>query len=52
MPEAAGVEPQDLIKELRTFNEGAAAGPSGLRAQFLKEMVGDNGDEPVARAIF
>ena len=36
---------------MHTFDSGAGAGPSGLRPQFLLEMVGEDGDGPVARAI-
>ena len=42
----------DLVKVLKGFDKGAAAGPSGLRPQFLLEMVGEEGDDPVVRAIF
>ena len=52
LPPAAGAELDDLVKVLKTFDKGAAAGPSGLRPQFLLEMVGEDGDDPVVRAIF
>ena len=40
LPQAAGAEVEDLVKVLKGFDKGAAAGPSGLRPQFLLEMVG------------
>ena len=52
LPQAAGAEMDDLVKVLKGFDKGAAAGPSGPRPQFLLEMVGEEGDDPVVRAIF
>ena len=52
LPQAAGVEMEDFVKVLHSFDSGAGAGPSGLRPQFLLELVGEEGDEPVARAIY
>ena len=38
---------QKVSSELRGWTKGAGAGLTGLRAQSLLEMIGDNGDEAV-----
>ena len=44
LPVAAGAEIDDFIKQVRSFDASAAAGPSGLRPQFIRELVGEGGD--------
>ena len=52
LPEAVGAEVGDFIKQLREFKSGTGPGPTGLRVQFIKEMVGEEGDDPCVEAIF
>jgi len=52
LPEAVAAELGDFITQLRSFKTGTGPGPTGLRAQFIKEMVGDDGDDPCVEAIF
>ena len=51
LPQAAGGEVEDFIKEVKSFRSGAGAGPSGLRPQFVKEMGGEAGDDPCVQAM-
>ena len=45
-------EEGDFAKQLRGFKSGTGPGPTGLRTQFIKEMVGEEGDDPCVEAIF
>ena len=40
------VDAEPLVDVIRSLAE-SAAGPSGLRPQFLKEMIGDDIEDPV-----
>ena len=52
LPQPAGAEIDDFIRELKKFKSGTGAGPTGLRPQFLKELVGEAGDDPCVAAMF
>jgi len=52
LPAAAGAEVEDFIKEVRSFDADAGAGPSGLRPMFVKELVGESGEDPCVQAMF
>ena len=52
LPPAAGVEVGDFIKAVGTFDSSAGAGPTGLRPQFVKELVGAGADDPCVQAMF
>ena len=52
LPQAVGADVEDFIKQVGTFKPGAGAGPTGLRPQFIKEMVGEVGDDPCVDAMF
>ena len=52
LPEATAAEAEDFIKQVRGFKSDAGPGPSGLRPQFIKEMVGDDGDDACVEAMF
>jgi len=52
LPNAAGAEVEDFIKEVRSFDADAGAGPSGLRPRFMKELVGEKGEDPCVQAMF
>ena len=52
LPPAAGVEVGDFIKAVGTFDSSAGAGPTGLRPQFVKELVGVGADDPCVQAVF
>jgi hypothetical protein len=43
LPAAAGVEVEDFVKVIKSFDADAGAGPSGLRPRFVKELVGETG---------
>ena len=51
LPQATGTEVEHFIKQLETFKAGAGAGPTGLRPQFIKELVGVSGDDPCVDAM-
>ena len=51
LPQASGIEVEYFIKQLDTFKAGAGAGPTGLRPQFIKELVGVSGDDPCVDAM-
>jgi hypothetical protein len=46
LPAAAGAEVEDFVNQVKTFDASAGAGPSGLRPQFIKELVGEGGEDP------
>eukprot|EP00973_Karenia_brevis_P048832 6774434-Karenia_brevis.AAC.1 len=46
LPEATAAEVEDFIRQVRSFKSGAGSGPTGLKPQFLKDMVGEGGDDP------
>ena len=52
LPIVAGAEVEDFIKQVGTFDSSAGAGPSGLRPQLIKELVGGNGEDPCVQAMF
>ncbi len=52
LPASAGAEVEDFIKQVQTFDASAGAGPSGLRPQFIKELVGETGEDPCVQAMF
>eukprot|EP00973_Karenia_brevis_P079935 11091834-Karenia_brevis.AAC.1 len=52
LPEATAAEVEDSIKQLKGFKSDTGPGPSGLRPQFLKEMVGELGDDPCVSAMY
>ena len=43
-PPANDISCDDVVKAVRSFPRGAAPGPSGMRPDFLKQLV-DAGDE-------
>lgn len=43
-PPANELTCEDVVRAIRSFPQGAAPGPSGLRPDFLKQVVGE-GDE-------
>ena len=43
-PPANEVSVEDVIGAVKSFPRGAAPGPTGLRPDFLKQIVGDGGD--------
>ena len=43
-PPANEVSVEDVIGAVKSFPRGAAPGPTGLRSDFLKQIVGDGGD--------
>ena len=51
LPQASGTEVEYFIKQLDSFKAGAGAGPTGLRPQFIKELVGVSGDDPCVDAM-
>ncbi len=52
LPAAAGAEVEDFLKMVHSFDASAGAGPSGLKPQFIKELVGEGGDAPCVQALF
>ena len=42
----------DFVKQVQSFDASAGAGPTGLRPQFIKELVGEDGDDPRVQATF
>eukprot|EP00973_Karenia_brevis_P062509 8691199-Karenia_brevis.AAC.1 len=52
LPEATAAGVEDFIEQVKGFKVGAGPGPSGLRPQFLKEMVGEDGDDPCVDAMY
>ena len=51
LPQATGTEVEHFIKQLDTFKAGAGAGPTGLRPQFIKELIGVSGEDPCVDAM-
>ena len=51
LPQASGTEVEHFIKQLDTFKAGAGAGPTGLRPQLIKELVGVSGGDPCVDAM-
>ena len=51
LPQASGTELENFIEQMGTFKAGAGAGPTGLRPQFIKELVGVSGDDPCVDAM-
>ena len=51
MPMPSGAEVEDFTSQVKMFKPGAGAGPSGLRPQFLREMIGEAGDDPCVLAM-
>ena len=47
----AKADVNDFIREVKSFPTGAGPGPTGLRPQFLKELVGEDGDDEVVEAM-
>ena len=41
LPEATAAELEDFVKQVQTFKAGSGPGPTGLRPQFIKELVGE-----------
>ena len=52
MPEATDSGFDDFVKQVGSFPSGTGPGPTGLRPQFFKELVGENGDDPCVEAMF
>ena len=52
LPAAAGAEIEDFVKVIKSFDADAGAGPSGLRPRFVKELVGEAGEDPCVQAMF
>ena len=44
-PEANYIDEADVIKAVRSFPRGAGAGPTGMRPDFLRQIIGE-GSEP------
>lgn len=44
-PPANEAAAEDVLRAVRSFPRGAAPGPSGLRPDFLQQLVGGGGDE-------
>eukprot|EP00973_Karenia_brevis_P023159 3189309-Karenia_brevis.AAC.1 len=51
LPQATDTDVEGFVKVARSFDVNAGAGPSALRPQFIKEMLGD-GDDLVCKAMF
>ena len=45
-PEANELSQEAVAKAIASFAKGLAAGPSGTRPDFLKQIVGEKGDKP------
>ena len=45
-PQANEVSEEAVVKAIRSFHTGVAAGPSGQRPDFYKQLIGENGDQP------
>ena len=41
LPQPAGAEVGDFVNQVQAFDASAGAGPTGLRPQFIKELVGE-----------
>ena len=52
VPEAAAAELEDVVKMVPSLKNGIGPGPTGLRAQFIKELIGEDGADPCAEAVF
>ena len=52
MPEATAAELGDFVKIVRSFNAGTGPGPTGLRVQSIRELIGEDGADPCAEAVF
>ena len=52
LPPAVGAEVEDFVKQVNSFDSSAGAGPTGLRPQFVKELVGEGGEDPCVRCLF
>ena len=52
LPEAAEVGVEGFVNQVRSFSSSAGPGPTGLRPQFFKELVGENGEEPCVEAMY
>ena len=52
IPPPAGAEVEDFVGQVKSFDSTAAPGPSGIRPQFIKELVGEGGDDPCVLAMF
>ena len=52
LPAATGAEADDFVKVVKSFDADAGAGPSGLRPRFIKDLVGEAGDDPCVQAMF
>ena len=46
-PQTCDVTPADVVKDILSFDKGAECGPTGLRPQFLRDMIGAEGDEDI-----
>ena len=51
LPQATDADVEGFGQVVRSFDANAGAGPSGLRPQFVKEMLGDE-DDQVCEAMF
>ena len=52
VPDATAAEVLDFIKQVQGFKVGTGPGPSGLRVQFIKELIGEDGDDACVEAVF
>ena len=48
---ASELEAEVVLQAIRAFPRGSAAGPSGLRADFLQQLVGSTGDHAASAGI-
>ena len=44
-PEANEITEDAVVRAIRSFDAGVAAGPSGQRPDFFKQLIGENGDK-------
>jgi hypothetical protein len=52
LPQPAGAEIDDFVQQVKSFDPSAGAGPTGLRPQFIREVVGEDGEDPCVQAMF
>ena len=45
-PAANEISPEGVAKGVASFAKGAGCGPSGLRSDFVKQVIGEEGDKP------
>lgn len=50
-PTANELTQESIADALKSFDRGAAPGPSGLRADFLRQAVGEQADKPIIALI-